>query len=119
MPAASICSMRLLDGADAFYDLVNDHVDVAFTVLARVRLRRLAPTAIQQNACRRHTRGRWAGPSWLAIPASVLMHSTVNRFRYLVAFNSASPPRGTPTPARPEINAALIAQAFCGASPAN
>src|SRR5258708_13444108 len=51
----------LLDAVAAFYDVANDHADVALAVLACVRLRRLAPAAIQQDARRRHPRGRWHG----------------------------------------------------------
>src|SRR5258705_12987954 len=51
----------LLDAVAAFYDVANDHADVALAVLACVRLRRLAPSAIQQDARRRHPRGRVHG----------------------------------------------------------
>jgi hypothetical protein len=54
-------------------DLPDDDADTA-AILARVRLRCAAPAAIQQDACRRHAGGE---ASWLMIPASTLMHSSV------------------------------------------
>ena len=49
--AALLC--RALD------DLPDGDAEVA--VLADMGLRRAAPAAIQQDACRRHARGRWDG----------------------------------------------------------
>ena len=41
-------------------DLTDDDLNAA-TILAAVGLRRTAPAAIQQDACRRHARGWWHG----------------------------------------------------------
>ena len=56
-------------------DLTDDDLNCP-TIGIGVRLSRLAPAAIQQDACRRHARCRWPA-SWLTIPASTLMHSSV------------------------------------------
>ena len=42
----------------ALDDLPDGDADVV-AVLSGVGLRRAAPAAIQQDACRRHARGRW------------------------------------------------------------
>ena len=49
--------LRFLSTID---DLPDRDADVV-AVLANVGLRRAAPAAIQQDACRRHARGRWHG----------------------------------------------------------
>jgi len=45
----------------ALNDVPDHDADVAAGALGGVRLRHAAPAAIQQDACRRHARGRWYG----------------------------------------------------------
>ena len=51
--------LRLQRHVAASHDVPDHHADIAFAALAGMRLRRLAPPAIQQNVGGLHAHGGW------------------------------------------------------------